>query len=351
MANLNQSGIFYFQNQGTIAVKDFPQDLRRNLLSRIEPRFTAIFASLGLVAFITVFIMSHQKVSEVTTAKDIQRIQERYAQLVLNQPKPKVEEVKKPEKTTTQQTGGESKGEAKEETKVDRGKETYVEKERRRESTGEGRRQKREAISKQIASSGIFAAITSSGAGSGASSDVGDLLGATDVVSGLSGIAVSKGTFATRRVDAADLVGARHGAQTTTVGIQTSSVGRAAVQQVASTGDVHITSEPPQIKGDAAQVQTSQVCIQRVVTRESTRIKRVYENWLKRDPQLSGNMKIKFTILPTGSVANVAVVQSTMNNSEFDQNIVRYIQRWDFSSCSPSSPLEIELPFSFSGQS
>jgi TonB family protein len=351
MANLNQSGIFYFQNQGAIAVKDFPQDLRRNLLSRIEPRFTGIFAGLMAVAFIVVVILSHQKLSETVTAKDIQRIQERYAQLVLNQPKPKVEEVKKPEKVKVQQGTSETKGEAKEETKVDRGKETYVEKQKRREATVEERRQKRDAISKQIASAGIFAAITSSGAGSGVSSDVNDLLGATDAVSGLSGISVSKGTFATRKVDPAELTKRRGGGGGGDVGIQTASVGRAAVRQIAAAGNVNITSEPPQIKGDAAQVQTSQACIQRVVTRESTRIKRVYENWLKRDPQLAGNMKIKFTILPSGATSNVTILQSTMNNGEFDQSIVRYIQRWDFSSCSPSSPLEIEQPFSFSGQS
>jgi TonB family protein len=352
MANLNQSGIFYFQNQGAVAaVRDFPQDLRRNLLSRFEPRFTAIFGGLCLVAFVVVGILSHQKVAETTSAKDIQRIQERYAQLVLNQPKPKVEEVKKEEKAKVRETGTETKGEAKEETKVDRSKETYVEKQKRREATGEERRQRLGAISNQIAKAGIFAAITSSGAGSGPSSDVSDLLGATDVVTGLSGVSVAKGTFATRRIDPADLAGARHGAQTTEIAIQKSSVGTASVQQIAATGSVRLTSEPPKIQGDAAQVQTSQACIQRVVTRESTRIKRVYENWLKRDPQLAGNIKIKFTILPSGSVSNVTVVQSTMNNSEFDQNVVRYIQRWSFADCSPSSPLDIELPFSFSGQS
>jgi TonB family protein len=348
MANLNQSGIFYFQHQGVVALSEFPKDLRRNILSRIEPRFAIIFGGLLILATAIVLPLSQVKVAERTSEKDIAKIQERYAQLVLNQPKPKVEE-KKEEKVVQREAAKEGEATGKEEVKVDRAKETFVEKQQRRQATAQERQQKREAIKQQVASAGIFAAITaSSSGGGGVSSDVNDLLGATDAVSSLGSITVSKGTFATRKVDPASLTGPR-GGQATDVGIQKSTVGRAAVGQLASAGSVNITSAPPQIKGDQAQVQTSQACINRVITREKTRIKRMYENWLKKDPQLAGNVTVRFTILPSGSVANAAIVKATTNSAEFEQNLIRYIQRWDFTACPSSSPLEIELPFSFSG--
>jgi TonB family protein len=79
-------------------------------------------------------------------------------------------------------------------------------------------------------------------------------------------------------------------------------------------------------------------------------LKHVFENWLKRDPALHGQLKIKFTILPSGEVSNVSIVSSTMNNSEFDENIVRYIKRWAFPPVEGGGPVEVTFPFVFEGQ-
>jgi TonB family protein len=355
MADVGQSGLFYIQNAGGISLTAFPRDLRRSLLSRIDPRFTIIFSSLLVVSFVTVLILSTFKVSETVSDKEIMKIQERYAQLVLNQPKPKPPEVKAEAKAKTSDKGKAAAKEAqKEEVKVDREKETFVQRKERQEATREQRQAVREKVRAAVQTAGIFAAITSSGGGkSGPSSggSVTDLLGATgEGVGDLGNIKVSKGTFATRNVDAAELK-ARRGTVTSGVDIARESVGKAQAQRLSSAGSVNITSTPPEVTGNTTGAEArSQASIQRVINLEQQRIKRVYENWLKRDPALAGQLKIKFTIMPDGSVTNVTVVTSSTKNSEFDDTILRYVKRWAFPSVAGGGPVEVVFPFVFEAQ-
>lgn len=340
----------------------FPKEYKRGPFSRFERRFLVIFGVLVFLFYATIGLLStFVKVDSTQDEKQILKIQERYAQLVMNQPKPK-EEVKKEEKSTTGpaiETKEEVKDEdQKEEVKVDRNKESFAEKEQRKEATSETRRQVREEVSKQIQSSGIFAAITATGGGGGGGSAVAsaaDLLGAAadDGLGDLSNLNITKGSFATRKADATTTeVTERKGSRTTDVGIEKQSVGKAEVAQVASAANVNITSAPPEISGESsAHADRSQAAILRVVQRETQRLKRVYEDWLKRDPALSGRLTIKFTILPSGAVSNVSVVKTTINNPEFDETILRYIRRWQFPVVSDGTPVEVVYPFVFEGQS
>jgi TonB family protein len=348
-----RSGIFYFKETGLIG--PFPRDLRRGLMSRIDPRFAMIFFSLFLVGTVTVGLLSRVKLKvETYSEKEILKIQERYAQLVLNQPKPKVEEpTEKADKAKVDKAGAQKKAEVKkEEVKVDREKESFVQREQRREETRATREQVRKQVTKQVMSAGIFAAITatSSGPGKGGGQQVTDLLGAATAGLDIGTMNVSKGSFATKNVDVATLA-ARKGERVANVGIQKQDVGRAAVTQVATAGSVNITTQAPQISGEAANIaERSQTAIARVVTRESQRLKRVYEDWLKRDPQLAGRLKVKFSIMPDGSVSNVVIVESTTNNADFDDAILRYIKRWQFAPAGSGGPVEVVYPFAFEGQ-
>lgn len=360
MANVTpQSGIFYFKDTDFIGV--FPKVLRRSPLSRLEPRFTGLFAGLLLFFSVLIIVLSHQKIkTEAYSEKEILKIQERYAQLVLNQPKPKEEQVAKVEKARVEKGAAEKRGEAeekkaakKEEVKVDRSKESFVQREQRRESTREVREQVREQVRQQVLSSGIFAAITSAGSGGPGSGGpkVSDLLGtASSELGDIGSMSLSKGSFATKNVDAATVLATRKGERVSNVGIQKQQIGRAAVTQMASAGTVNITSRAPEISGEASNAEErSQAAIGRIVVRETQRLKRVYEEWLKRDPQLAGNLTVKFTILPNGSVSNVEIVKTTTQNADFDETIVRYIKRWQFSEISGGGPVEVVYPFVFEG--
>jgi TonB family protein len=355
MANVSQSGLFYIHNAGEISLKVFPRDLRRGILSRIEPRFAIIFSSLLAVSAVTVLILSTFKVAETVSDKEISKIQERYAQLVLNQPKPKPPEVKVEEKAKTADKGKTGAQEAqKEEVKVDREKETFVQRKERQEASREQRQAVREKVKAAVQTAGIFAAITSSSSGKGGPSSGGsvtDLLGATgEGIGDLGNIKVSKGTFATRNVDASELK-ARRGTVTSGVDIARESVGKAQATRLASAGSVNITSAAPEVTGNTTNAEArSQTSIKKVIDLESNRLKRVYENWLKRDPSLAGQLKIKFTIMPDGSVSNVTIVNSSTKNSEFDETLVRYIKRWSFPAVDGASPVEVVYPFVFEAQ-
>ena len=341
-----KTGVFYINPAASGALPEFPREYRKRPFSQIDRRF----ALLVLICFVVVagptMFLSTRQPSEELTEKEIQKIQERYAQLVLNQEKPEEEE------EDEGKGAGEAKQEKKEEEEVDREKESFAEKKARKEATSEERRARRQQISEEGGAAGIFAAITASGgSGPSASSGVSDLLGATNAVAGLQGLSVSGGAFASANqgVDPNKLTG-RRGSRTSGVGIDEGEMGgKASTRQLASAGDVSISSEPPQISGDDAQVQSSQACIQRIIRNESAKIKRMYETWLKRDPELGGRIKVRFRIMADGSVGNTLIIQSTTNNSGFDQNALRYIGRWNFSSCGMGSPLDIELPFVFEG--
>jgi TonB family protein len=357
MANVGQSGLFYMQSANGITLQVFPRDLRRNLLSRVEPRFTIIFGSLFLVAFVAVAYLSSLKVTESVSEKDIVKIQERYAQLVLNQPKAKPPEVKKADKGKgTAEAGKTAAKEAPKEAKVDRERETFADRHARQEATREQRQAVRQRVAAAVQTAGIFAAITASGGGSkgGPSSggNVTDLLGAAaGGVGDLGSIQVSKGTFATRgNVDIGELK-ARRGTVTQGVDITRESVGHAHAERISSGGGVAISSAAPEVSGNTTNAEArSQSSIKKVIDQETNRLKRVYETWLKRDPSLAGQLKIKFTIMPDGSVTNVTIVSTSTKNSEFDETLVRYIKRWAFPAMEGGGPVEVVFPFVFEAQ-
>jgi TonB family protein len=352
MANEQNSIVFSGTQGKSLGMSAFPREFNRTVFSRFDRRFAIILVSCAVVIFSIFGILSLRKPQTEISEKEIIKIQERYARLVLNQPKP---EIKKVEETTTAVTKTKTVEEKKEEEvvekpKIEREKETFVEKQKRKESGVEQRRQAREEVAKQIQATGIFAAITA--AGSSGSSGESDLLGSVSSGTGdLGNLSISKGSFATKNDVSTELT-AKRGAAVKDVGIEKHALERAAVTQVASTGAVNITSQPPEVTGESSShSDRSQSAIQRIVNREVQRLKRVYEDWLKRDPSLNGSITVKFVILPSGAVSNVSVVKSSTNNSDFDDTIIRYIKRWQFPAVPESGPVEVVYPFVFEGQS
>lgn len=358
MASTNQEGIFFF-NAGTPVLKAFPKECRRTLKSRFEPRFTLIFLSLLIVTSSSLLVLSRQKISETVTQQQILKIQERYAQLVLNQPKKEI--VKPVEKVEVPKTAEAARGgEKKEEVQVDRKNESVAAKEQRKAASVEDRKKAREIVTRQVRSSGIFAAITATSKGRGgqiSSANVTDLLGSAASglgdIGDIQGAAIGKGTFATKNVSE-EMLKTRRGEKTTGVGIAAQDAGSVSGTQIASVAKVNLTSAPPEIKGDAAAAGAdarSMAAINKIVSSEEGRLRKVYESMLKRDPGLSGKLVIKFTILADGSVTDIAIVKSTTNNPSFDERIVSYIKRFKFPPIQEGGIVEVTYPFVFTSAS
>lgn len=350
MATTQQTGLFFMGSTKETALKEFPEKFNASVFKQLDSTFLIILAVCTLVLGGTFMVLALRPLDDVMSEKEILKIQERYAQLILNQPKKQVKEAVEKVKTPVESSQEAAEEEEEEEVKVDRKKESVVEKQQRKKATSEDRRKKRDEIKQQLQSAGIFAAITATGSGvGGGPAQVTDLLGSAEGIGGIGDVDISAGSFATKDVDP-EMLKKRRGEKTSGVGIKKESVGRVSGSRIASAGKVNITSAPAQLKGESAgKGSRSQAAINRVVGRQQSRLKKVYESMLKRDPNLSGKLVVKFTIMPDGTVTNVAIVKSTTNNSTFDKRILSYVRRWKFSPISGGGPVEVVFPFVFTG--
>jgi hypothetical protein len=74
-----------------------------------------------------------------------------------------------------------------------------------------------------------------------------------------------------------------------------------------------------------------------VVNSHKAAIEYCYQRALRSNPNLKGKISVRFVIRPDGSVGNVRVVESTMNNASVERCIVSKIRRWrDFGPVDPS---------------
>ncbi len=88
--------------------------------------------------------------------------------------------------------------------------------------------------------------------------------------------------------------------------------------------------------------------IRRVIGARTNAIQHCYERRLQTNPELAGNMTLTWRIELDGSVSNVRVVESTLNDPQVDGCITRVIERLNFDE--PDGGMcEINYPFVFSG--
>ena len=351
--DLQKTGVFQFQYKSAAAAGVFPPELQRRLASRMEPRFLMLFFGLLIGIGTTVFILSHFKPSdESMSQKQILQLQERYASLVLNQDLPQPEE-KEPVKTA--EAGKESQqgaaDEAEEAAEADK-KESAADRQVRRQTTATQRQQKREAMKKQIDNIAIFAELTSVGGGGGSaggSRSVRDLIGSVDASQSLSSIGnvASYGSsgFVSRKESGGEGLRERRGEKAEGGTIGASEMTSAAGATFKSAGNVEV-SNAENVEGDAVNdASRSMTALNSVLRRYQPRLVKVYEDYLKRSPDLAGKIVVKFTIEADGSVSNVQLVSSDLNNPSLESDIIRRIERIKFPPA--SGKLTIEWPVIF----
>ena len=323
----------------------FPKEFSGGFFRSLDKSFAVIFGVCTAVIFSVVYILSNRPVSLDATDNQVAKIQERYARLVLDVKKPEPppkEEVTKRKREKPKSDKEEPKK------KVKHKKESFADRMNRKKRTQSDRVARRRKLDKHISSVGIFAAITSSS--NDVSGDaVQDLISTGEVTKNLSKLAISGKTFTKRRVET--LKRRRKEDRTSGGSIARSKLKSAKSDAITRRGDVALSDKPQEIKGDAKQdSKRTYEAIGRVINSKRARLVYVFEKYLKKEPNLSGKLIIKFTILPNGSIVNVTVVSSTINNSDFQKTVCRYVRRWKF----PVIPDEqgevtVTYPFVFSG--
>jgi TonB family protein len=91
----------------------------------------------------------------------------------------------------------------------------------------------------------------------------------------------------------------------------------------------------------------SQNQIRSVVRRQIRSIRRVYETQLKRNPNLRGMLRVRFTIGPTGRVIAVSLPRSTLKNPQLERGIASVVKRWRFPAPKGGGVIHVEYPFVF----
>ena len=108
-----------------------------------------------------------------------------------------------------------------------------------------------------------------------------------------------------------------------------------------------VSFKKPQIVGDVAQTgNRSQKAIQKVIRQNQKRLETVHKRWLKKFPDLAGKVTVRFTILQTGKVFDIVVLENSTNNDGFSNDIVRRIKNWNFGPVEKGE-LKVTLPFVF----
>jgi outer membrane biosynthesis protein TonB len=93
------------------------------------------------------------------------------------------------------------------------------------------------------------------------------------------------------------------------------------------------TAEPEKKKHRRKAMPTGTIDVkaaQAVTKKNYTKVRACYEKQLKVNHLLQGNIKVRITVYPDGSVNSVRFVQDTMHNSAMNKCIKREIMSWKF---------------------
>ena len=205
--------------------------------------------------------------------------------------------------------------------------------------------ERRARLSEQVRNTGILKLLGAKADGSGS---IADVLGKGDVdrdqekaFQGVGGLTVATSDAALRGVKSgtggsgkvAD-IGSLRGAGTIAGGSTGVGVTEKRVSGV-------VRSEAPAVDGELDPALVSKEVRARIGA-----VKACYERALKRNPNLSGKVKVRWTITAAGTVSGVDISDDSMGDSEVSSCIKQLVARWRFPAPSGGS-VEVEFPFVF----
>lgn len=336
---------------------ELPKEFHKTLSECIDKRFIFILiTSLILHIALAVYFINNPPSKESTISR-IAKIQERIAKALMEREAQLKSQMAKFE-FFEREPVEEEKAEKREEIKVAKasGKKATTSKTnpgrgdnmvRRRRGGGGYRGKSQEEIAAAIGSKGILALLTSTSSvatGQG----VEDILfrsGETEqdldkVLSNISGIKTGGHPIQGKGTGGGGGGNVKGGRAQGGGGIDdlVSGLGNTKLNAFERSGDLVVVSEAPLIEegGPKGIVGRNQDEVQAVVIKHNKAIQYCYERALKRNPNLKGKLVLRITITPQGTVKDVKIVSSTLNNRKVEQCVLNRIRRWtDFGSVDP----------------
>jgi TonB family protein len=205
--------------------------------------------------------------------------------------------------------------------------------------------ERRARLAEQVRNTGILKLLGAKADGSGS---IADVLGKGDVdrdqekaFQGVGGLTVATSDASLRGVKSgtggsgkvAD-IGSLRGAGTIASGNTGAGASEKRVSGV-------VKSEAPAVDGELDPALVSKEVRARIGA-----VKACYERALKRNPNLGGKIKVRWTITAAGTVSGVDIADDSMGDSEVSSCIKQLVARWRFPAPSGGS-VEVEFPFVF----
>ena len=312
-----------------------PASVRGSWMTGLDWAFTAI-GSASFLAHLA-FVMYLRNV-DWPRKPDIEEIPDRFVQIMVK--------AKPPEPPKNQVTKDDSTEEKKPDKSASSGAAKNTAK--RELSPAEKARldaERRARLSEQVRNTGILKLLGAKADGSGS---IADVLGKGDVdrdqekaFQGVGGLAVATSEASLRGVKSgtggsgkvAD-IGSLRGAGAIAGGTTGAGVTEKRVSGV-------VRSEAPAVDGALDPALVSKEVRARIGA-----VKACYERALKRNPNLSGKIKVRWTITAAGTVSGVEISDDSMGDSEVSSCIKQLVARWRFPAPSGGS-VEVEFPFVF----
>jgi TonB family protein len=313
-----------------------PASVRGSFFTGMDWAYTAI-ASGSFLAHL-IFVIYLRSV-DWPRKPDIEEIPDRFVQMVVKAkpPEPPKENVNKDEKKDDEKV--EKKAPSSSSTSKAPKKEISAEEKARLDA------ERRARLAEQVRNTGILKLLGAKADGSGS---IADVLGKGDVdrdqekaFQGVGGLTVATGDAALRGVKTgtggsgkvANISGLRGAGS-----IAGGDTGAGSTEK-RITGIVK--SEAPAVDGELDPSLVSKEVRTRIGA-----IKACYERALKRNPNLSGKVKVRWTITAAGTVSAVEIEEDSMGDNEVSSCIKGLVSRWRFPAPSGGS-VDVVYPFVF----
>ena len=111
-------------------------------------------------------------------------------------------------------------------------------------------------------------------------------------------------------------------------------------------GQVNIESPANLRETEGATGQRSEESIRSMILSNMGRITYIYNKYLKRDPNLRGKLVLEIAIAASGEITNCYVVEETVNNPDFVNEILSAVRRWKFAAIARGT-VTVNYPFVF----
>jgi len=308
-----------------------PEAARGNRFRTLDRLFVTV-----LVISLTLHVSAYVALARTPAREEVtlEEIPDRFAKLLIPEKKPEPPRKKEP----AAQVAAEAK---KEEKKAEESKKAEED-----PAKAAARKAARAAqVAKAVQSKGILRVLGALGPGTGAGA-VADVFGSgggfgdvASALSGAGGVAVA--------TDPSAVGGRKGGGQggTASIGDLATSGGGKVGYGAKSEARVSGSVATEQAEIDSADVDQGKLGA--FVRARIGLIKACYENQLKRNPNLRGKIRIRFTILETGGLTDVAVSENSLGSPEVASCIVGTMRGWR-TPFRPSGTVTVEYPFVFS---